>query len=97
MSGTRDSPKNGSATGPSIDAVIDGQLVRTLFQPVVHLATGTVAGFEALTRGPAGVLESPMALLVAAQTVGRLGERAECTARASSRTPNSSIGAAAYR
>ncbi|MCW2539978.1 MAG: Phytochrome-like protein cph2 [Frankiales bacterium] len=59
----------------TIDAVIDDRAVRTLFQPVVHLASGTVAGFEALSRGPAGTaLESPMALLEAAKKAGRLGE-----------------------
>jgi EAL domain-containing protein (putative c-di-GMP-specific phosphodiesterase class I)/DICT domain-containing protein len=59
----------------TIDAVIDDRAVRTLFQPVVHLASGTVAGFEALSRGPAGTwLESPMALLDAAKKAGRLGE-----------------------
>ncbi len=59
----------------SIDQIIDCQLVRTLFQPVVHLDSGSVAGFEALTRGPVDTsLESPMALLAAANRVGRLGE-----------------------
>ena len=59
----------------SVDAVIDHQLVRTVFQPVVHLATGSIAGFEALSRGPAGsTLESPLALFDAARAAGRLGE-----------------------
>lgn len=59
----------------TIDTVIDDRAVRTLFQPVVHLATGTIAGFEALSRGPMGSsLESPMQLLEAAKTAGRLGE-----------------------
>ena len=58
-----------------IDEVIEQRAIRTVFQPVVHLATGTVAGFEALTRGPAGSdLESPMALLDAARLVGRTGD-----------------------
>lgn len=59
----------------SVDAVIDDRAVRTVFQPVVHLGSGTVAGFEALSRGPVGsALESPMALLEAARNAGRLGE-----------------------
>ena len=67
--------QNGPALGPSIDDVIDRQLVRTLFQPVVDLATGSICGFEALSRGPVGsALESPMALLEAARAAGRLGE-----------------------
>jgi diguanylate cyclase (GGDEF)-like protein len=59
----------------SIDAVIDDRAVRTVFQPVVHLASGTIAGFEALSRGPVGSsLESPMALIDAATATGRLAE-----------------------
>jgi len=59
----------------SIDQIIDQGLVQTLFQPVVHIASQTVAGYEALSRGPIGSdLESPMALLDAARSVGRLGE-----------------------
>ncbi len=68
-------PRRSPSLGWSIDTVIDRQLVRTLFQPVVHLATGSVSGFEALSRGPAdSALESPLALLEAAQAAGRLGE-----------------------
>jgi EAL domain-containing protein (putative c-di-GMP-specific phosphodiesterase class I) len=59
----------------SIDAVIDDRAVRTVFQPIVHLATASVTGFEALSRGPAGSpLESPADLILAAQHAGRLGE-----------------------
>ncbi|HEY0215854.1 MAG TPA: EAL domain-containing protein [Cellulomonas sp.] len=59
----------------AIDEVIDTRAVRTVFQPVVELATGTVVGFEALSRGPAGTdLESPLALLAAAGAAGRVGE-----------------------
>lgn len=58
-----------------IDVVIDGGDIDTLFQPIVHLPSGAVVAFEALSRGPAGTaLESPMALLAAAADAGRLGE-----------------------
>ncbi len=41
--------------------------VQVLLQPVVHLATGQVTGYEALVRGPAGTpLESPRRLFQAA-------------------------------
>ncbi|MCW2522807.1 MAG: Phytochrome-like protein cph2, partial [Frankiales bacterium] len=64
-----------SPQGWNIDTVIDDRAVRTLFQPIVHLSTGSIVGFEALSRGPAGsALESPMALLDAAREVDRLGE-----------------------
>ncbi len=74
----------GSAAELSIDEIIDQQAVRTVFQPVVHLATGSIAGFEALSRGPAGTsLESPMALIEAAHVAGRPGELDwACRARA---------------
>lgn len=63
------------ASAWSIDAIIDDRAIRTVFQPIVHLATGTVAGFEALSRGPAGSpLEMPIKLIEAAQQAGRLGE-----------------------
>ncbi|CAN5617099.1 hypothetical protein BH10ACT8_BH10ACT8_29050 [soil metagenome] len=61
--------------GWNIDDVIDDRAVRTVFQPIVHLATGNVVGFEALSRGPAGSeLEMPNALISAARSAGRLGE-----------------------
>ncbi len=62
------------ADHPVEQIIADGSVV-TLFQPIVHLASRTVAGFEALTRGPAGTaLESPIALFDAAARAGRLAE-----------------------
>lgn len=59
----------------TIERVIEERAVRTLFQPIVHLETKSIVGFEALTRGPEGSdLESPLALLEAAAACGRLGE-----------------------
>ena len=55
--------------------MIDDNLVRTLFQPIVHLPTAAVVGFEALSRGPVGsALESPDDLFAAAREIGRLPE-----------------------
>ncbi|MGH9295412.1 MAG: EAL domain-containing protein, partial [Acidimicrobiales bacterium] len=55
--------------------VIDGRSVRSVFQPLVHLATNEVVGYEALSRGPAGsALELPLDLLAAAKAAGRLDE-----------------------
>ena len=49
--------------------------LRTLFQPVVELASGAVVGYEALTRGPVGTaLENPDELFSAARRQGRLAE-----------------------
>ena len=49
--------------------------LRTVYQPIVDLASGTPVGFEALARGPAGSpLERPDALFGAARNAGRLAE-----------------------
>ena len=58
-----------------VDAIISRRAVRTLFQPIVHIATRSIVGFEALSRGPAGSpLETAPALFDAARASGRLGE-----------------------
>jgi EAL domain-containing protein (putative c-di-GMP-specific phosphodiesterase class I) len=55
--------------------IIDGRMVRAVFQPLIDLASGDVVGFEALARGPAGsMLESPGALFEAAYGIGRVAE-----------------------
>ena len=47
--------------------------IRSLYQPVVHLETGTVLGYEALARGPEGSpLEHPCELLRAARADGTI-------------------------
>jgi EAL domain-containing protein (putative c-di-GMP-specific phosphodiesterase class I) len=51
----------------TIDEVLDGGMVRSLYQPIVHLDSGKTIGFEALGRGPRGsALESADQLLAAA-------------------------------
>ncbi|MGI8755547.1 MAG: EAL domain-containing protein, partial [Acidimicrobiales bacterium] len=49
--------------------------IHAVYQPLVHLETGQVLGFEALGRGPAGTpLEAPVELLAAAREAGLLAE-----------------------
>ncbi|HYA68097.1 MAG TPA: EAL domain-containing protein [Acidimicrobiales bacterium] len=68
-------PSAGSEVAGALRAVLDRRLVRTLFQPLVHLVDGEVVGFEALSRGPEGsIVEDPVTLLDAAEDVGRLEE-----------------------
>jgi len=54
-------------------ALAEGGL-RTDFQPVVDLATGTVVAYEALARGPEGPLVRPDALVAAARAAGVLAQ-----------------------
>ena len=64
-----------AARSVTIDAVIRDGAIRTLFQPIVHLQSQEVVGFEALSRGPADTpMESPAVLIEAARVAGRLGE-----------------------
>ena len=55
--------------------VLDEQAIDVVFQPVVDLRTGQVAGYEALSRGPVGSeLESAEALLDAARAADLVSE-----------------------
>jgi EAL domain-containing protein (putative c-di-GMP-specific phosphodiesterase class I) len=58
------------AVEPDLAAVLEGVGLRADYQPVVHLETGRVLGYEALARGPVG-LEDPTVLLDAARREGR--------------------------
>ncbi|MEI6520267.1 MAG: GGDEF domain-containing protein [bacterium] len=47
--------------------ILSTKAIRTVFQPIVHLTSGEVFGYEALSRGPVGSpFESPLALFSAA-------------------------------
>ncbi|RJK95340.1 diguanylate cyclase domain-containing protein [Vallicoccus soli] len=69
----------------SQDALLDDVLgrarVRTVFQPIVDLATGEVVAYEALARGPEGPLARPDLLFAAARRAGRLAELDELCRR----------------
>jgi diguanylate cyclase (GGDEF)-like protein/PAS domain S-box-containing protein len=56
--------------------------VRSVFQPIIALDTGSVVAYEALARGPEGPLSSPDALFAAARGAGRLAELDEACRRA---------------
>lgn len=65
----------GAASGGLLDDAFAAGGLRTLYQPIVDLATGGVVAHEALTRGPAGTaLEGPEVLFAAARTAGRTVE-----------------------
>ena len=63
------------AAARAVELALSEGALRTLFQPIVDLATDEVVGFEALTRGPAAAgVESPDALFAAARSCRRLAE-----------------------
>lgn len=63
-----------SADLDTLDEILAGGTIRTVFQPIVRLGTREVVAHEALSRGPAGPLERPDALFSAAAVSGRLAE-----------------------
>lgn len=59
----------------SVSDVVAAGAVLAVFQPLVDLHSGRLAGYEALARGPAGTRwESPDALFTAAAAAGRVPE-----------------------
>jgi EAL domain-containing protein (putative c-di-GMP-specific phosphodiesterase class I) len=73
--GTTMNPAAAVRPAAVLNSIMTRRAIRTLFQPIVHLATETVVGFAAVSRGPLNSrLESPEALLAAARDVGRVGE-----------------------
>jgi len=58
----------------TIQDVLAGADVRSVFQPIVDLTDGAVVAYEALARGPVGPLQGPDALFAAARGAGLLGE-----------------------
>ncbi len=62
-----------SALQKLLDRVIRNGEIQTVFQPIVSLRDGSVLGYEALSRGPAGTpLQNPDALFGVAAECGRL-------------------------
>ncbi|TEB04738.1 putative membrane protein YjcC [Pelotomaculum schinkii] len=57
-----------------INRIIEKKEILTFFQPIIHLRTGNVAGFEALSRGPVGSLHSPNNLFTTAYRCHRQQE-----------------------
>lgn len=55
--------------------LLDRRALRAVFQPIVHLYTREVLGYEAFARGPEGSgLETPAQLFAAAARLGRVAE-----------------------
>ncbi|MGH2868265.1 MAG: EAL domain-containing protein [Solirubrobacteraceae bacterium] len=58
-----------------LDEILERGALRSVFQPIVDLETGSLLGFEALARGPEGTrLERPDRLFAAARAEDRLAE-----------------------
>jgi len=58
----------------AVDAEPDLAGLRSVFQPIVELATGAVVAHEGLTRGPAGAWHRPEDLFARARATGHLAE-----------------------
>ncbi|MEO9181553.1 MAG: EAL domain-containing protein, partial [Acidimicrobiales bacterium] len=56
------------------EELLESRSVTSLFQPLVHLDSREVVGFEALARGPDGPLFTPQALFAAAERADRVAE-----------------------
>ncbi|HKT04887.1 MAG TPA: EAL domain-containing protein [Rugosimonospora sp.] len=64
-------PPAGGGDALTIQQVVGGRMVRAFFQPVIHLDSGEVVGYEALARGPVGTaFESPGPMFAAAGAAG---------------------------
>ena len=64
----------GDPASTSVEALLHSGALRAVFQPIVDLDTAGVVAYEALTRGPAGRLNDPLALLASARDEGLLPE-----------------------
>jgi len=65
----------GTDASPALQDALRSGGVRAVYQPLVHLDTGQILGYEALGRGPEGSsLESPVELLAEARAAGLLAE-----------------------
>jgi EAL domain-containing protein (putative c-di-GMP-specific phosphodiesterase class I) len=60
--------------GLTVADVLAAGGIRSVFQPIVDLASGDVVAHEALARGPVGQLQAPDALFAAARAEGVLAE-----------------------
>ena len=64
---------NEPSIGSELEAILSRKLIRSVYQPIVDLDTGTTVAFEALARGPQGSpLEAPDLLFAAARRERRL-------------------------
>ncbi|MCW2525735.1 MAG: hypothetical protein JWM76_595 [Pseudonocardiales bacterium] len=68
-------PFIGSEEIRTLDRVLAGRGLRSVYQPIIELDTGAIVAYEALARGPKGsCLESPDRLFATARVTGRLTE-----------------------
>ncbi len=64
-----------TAHAGELHRIVGDQLISTVFQPIVEIATGATIAYEALARGPEGsALQRPDRLFAAAAAAGRVQE-----------------------
>ena len=81
-----------------LERILAHDLLNTLFQPIVSLATRRIHGYEALTRGPSNSpLHAPLPLFSVARNAGRLSElEMACRARACNRFSRQALRGTLY-
>jgi EAL domain-containing protein (putative c-di-GMP-specific phosphodiesterase class I) len=67
-------PAENPSSPAALQQVLAEGSVRSVYQPLVELASGRLVGYEALARGPVGPLERPDHLFAAARRHGLLTE-----------------------
>jgi diguanylate cyclase (GGDEF)-like protein len=73
LDGERVDEQKRAALSEAVATVIDERLLRPVYQPLVHLETGRVIGFEGLIRPtPGSPFANPGALFAAAEVGGRI-------------------------
>jgi EAL domain-containing protein (putative c-di-GMP-specific phosphodiesterase class I) len=78
-----DAPPAPEPIAHTLDEILRGDLLRSVFQPIFDLESGALFGFEALTRGPEhSELEKPDRLFQAARAERRLADLDEACQRA---------------
>ncbi|MDQ0371020.1 sensor domain-containing phosphodiesterase [Catenuloplanes indicus] len=84
ISGTPSLPVAGTGAGPDLAGLLRDGGLHTVFQPFIDLDSGAVTAYESLLRGPVATRwASPMALLDAARSTGRLADLEHASLRAS--------------
>ncbi|HKY31237.1 MAG TPA: GGDEF domain-containing phosphodiesterase [Candidatus Polarisedimenticolia bacterium] len=75
QSGSKGEGQERARQQAELKRIIRDQRIETVFQPILHLDTGRIIGYEAFSRGPSdSIFESPGLLFECSREVGMAGE-----------------------